>query len=262
MAAYAVGIAAAGLLLIAMPQSSSTSTAAELAHMAGVNNTQEVRLPCHNRTLEFGTLSVQELASDHTDVCSEYEEERLRRWVLEETIVYKQHIPPSSRVLDMLRRILATHMNSTVAILLRDPSNSTNAKCTRFVVKKDTMSTITAVGDHVAALRDFADGWKAAAARLPHQLLVFSYEEMLSTAQGGLGRAAVLERVLRHMRMPHVEPFSEYRHHQYAQQAGEKGRQAVVACRRASVRAQALIAWRSAAPADLVTSESVHEADQ
>lgn len=117
-----------GYLLIAMPQSSSTSLMSTLSESFNVAATQ--RMFCRyvgNAKRSFGFEGL----SEHSDTCALTE--RTLHEFTSNTRIYKQHIVPNKHNLDLIRSNLN---RSRIVLLFRNVRDSLHARCERALHEK------------------------------------------------------------------------------------------------------------------------------
>jgi hypothetical protein len=193
-------------LLLAEPQSSSTSTMMELAEMANLLGTQEY--PCrgvmHQTTYgcwEDGCYPRDHIfypLLTHSDVC-EIIPLFIDKYISSKKIIYKNHITPTEHnkkwVLTYARR-----SQKPVVILTRDVYDAVHGFCERWlregqlgvggqhVIKNRTVE----LHETLASFQAWSDGWTAFARAHPKHARVITFEAMMAGGQ----REAVLSSAL------------------------------------------------------------------
>jgi hypothetical protein len=134
-------------LLIAQPQSSSTSTAEQLGHMAGLRWTQT--FPCYPwlhrptcRGEDEGSWASSHLPCEypprtkfsgiasHSDVC-EVNDTMLEAWVKDQHTIHKQHLTPTRHHVNVVLEAARAIPDGRVLLLTRSASGSAHARCER-----------------------------------------------------------------------------------------------------------------------------------
>ena len=216
--ALALHTAVPSYLLIALPQSSSTSAMEEIGAMAHLPSAQQY--PCmaehcyvHGCYPEGEGHAFAPLAYPapgfHSDVC-DLPSERILEWV-KSLKIFKQHLPPTPHNVALVQ----THATSSfpVVILTRDPYDSAHSQCERWLTESNSREhwNGNTFSNHVRALEEWDAGWRSFAACHSSLALVITYEEMQ------LDRTAVLQRVLSYWQLPqwsaHAETHARYVHH-------------------------------------------------
>ena len=189
-------------LLLANPQSSSTATMEQLAKMAGLASKQELS---HDICAGAPGDRFYALRS-HIDMC-EGVPSVIDKWMVGAGTIYKQHLPPTDKNIDVL-----TRRDEPVVLLTRDPRASTHGLCERMLsegklTKDDRVAwekpyrpypTLT---QSEAAMRDWNEGWEKVARERGDQFLVITFEAMETDREG------VLQKALRHWGIKQVNPF-------------------------------------------------------
>lgn len=143
---------AMGYLIIAMPQSSSTSLEVDVGRASHRPHTQE--FPCNRKTLAIwnGTFAGMHM---HSDTCT-LSSSVLTRWIFSQTHIFKQHVVPdpnnSKVVQDALRR------RARIVYLTRNPRQSGHAACERSVAEHRTPD-IRAIEKKIEAMRQWQAQW-------------------------------------------------------------------------------------------------------
>jgi hypothetical protein len=235
-------VALAAHLLLALPQSSSTSTAEQLAHMG--NFTQEQAFTCYTRR-RYASGSIFAPLNRHSDVCDQ-DSRFLQGTVWQPRLMRKQHWPPTANnvqgVLAGLRDTTRFSDGLGVVILTRDPQASLHARCEREVAASGLFTRLEGlcangtearfeacmadarVKDRAAAkqrqakwnaypppqllsaLHEWSDGWIKASQSEPTKFLHIRYEDLEATPGS---REELLQRVLAFWRLPQVRPFDD-----------------------------------------------------
>ena len=205
-------------LLLAEPQSSSTSTMMELAEMANLLGTQDY--PCrgvmHQTTYgcwEDGCYPRDHIfypLLTHSDVC-EIIPLFIDKYISSKKIIYKNHITPTEHnkkwVLTYARR-----SQKPVVILTRDVYDAVHGFCERWlregqlgvggqhVIKNRTVE----LHETLASFQAWSDGWTAFARAHPKHARVITFEAMMAGGQ----REAVLSSALEFWGIPKVRSMS------------------------------------------------------
>ena len=189
-------------LLLANPQSSSTATMEQLAKMAGLAGTQEL-----SHDICAGAPGDRFYAlRGHSDMC-EGVPSVIDKWMVGAGTIYKQHLPPTDKNIDVL-----TRRDEPVVLLTRDPRASTHGLCERVLSEGKLTKDHRVAWDKPyrpyptltqseAAMRDWNEGWEKVARERGDQFLVITFEAMETDREG------VLQKALRHWGIKQVNPF-------------------------------------------------------
>ena len=189
----------AGYLLIAQPQSSSTATMHELAHMAGKPAKQVLthcsdkknRPTCSNSTrspqqrelpCEYAASSpFHRLGLGHSDVC-ELTPAIINDFVRNSTAIFKQHLAPSQHHLQLLLKAARRSPSKRVLLLTRSVLGSAHAVCERAIYpdlgRRGGRRLAGIDPALVSSLLAWQRGWLAAARNAKDVIWTFSYEQM------------------------------------------------------------------------------------
>ena len=190
-------------LMLANPQSSSTATNEQLAKMAGL---------AHRQILTPGICAGAPgdrfyALREHSDMC-EGDPKFINNWMVGAGTIYKQHLPPIDKNIDML-----TNHDEPVVVLTRDPRAATHGYCERalsegrltkddkVVWKKKPYRPYPTLTQAEAAMRDWNEGWEKVARENRDQFLVITFEAM------EMDREGVLQKALRHWGIKQANPF-------------------------------------------------------
>jgi hypothetical protein len=203
-------------LLIAQPQSSSTSAMLSLSDMIAAHRKQDFfclynasMLHCPVYGQRFSPGHPLHAFNEHSDSC-DTKPWMISRWASAKTTVFKQHLPPTRFHMRAL-----VHGCARVVILLRDPWSATHSHCQRI------RSEVLGVGAFKSRVRNpeklvewyalknasserslarqyvshsmFAEGWRAMQRVWPQLLHIIEFENMTQSD----GRAAALESAIR-----------------------------------------------------------------
>ena len=142
--------------------------------------------------------------TSHADVC-ETPHNVIAGWVHSKRTCFKQHLPPTPHNVEGVVRAIRPGLG--VLLLTRHANEALHAECERWVSEgKSDKINASQLPTRLLALQRWTDGWRAAAARFPQQIMEITYEEM-QEAPGA--REAALRRTLAFWRLPvtRVTPF-------------------------------------------------------
>ena len=174
-----------GYLLVALPQSSSTSCMEELGRTSGLPATQVFPckfkpLPRFHRNNSFWALN------NHGNNC-DLPSDMLRLWATSTEAVHKQHVPPT---VSNLQALLSA--GARVVVLVRDPETSLVSYCRRmreeqegFNVRMSTHPDMvrTELAGRWRALKTWVDTWAGFAATHWKLFKLISFEEMVESSR-------------------------------------------------------------------------------
>ena len=198
-------------LLVAQPQSSSTATMLDLAHLSGFKAKQE--FPCSNTynrpTCNSSSPSKEQLpckyakespfyrlARGHSDICV-LTPEIINEWVRSNHTIFKQHLAPSPHNLRLLLDAARRSPRKRVVLLTRSVLGSAHALCERNLHPSLGSSggrRLAGVDPSLAtSMLAWQRGWLTAASSATGRegIWTFSYEQM-----EGNGRSLVLSDAL------------------------------------------------------------------
>ena len=209
-------------LLLAAPQSSSTSTMSQLGQMASIRGLQEFPCPqmpggrCFNAKVCYPRSSVwYPIATTHSDVC-EHSASRIESWVTSKTTIFKQHVPPTPHNKALVLKFAQKH-SKRVLILTRNPYNALHGLCER-ALRNHNMDTVgpatlpfpagstdprTSMSQMLAAFQAWDAGWEIFARDHPEYAMLITYEQM--SVNGN--REPVLSSALDFLRLAKVKPM-------------------------------------------------------
>jgi hypothetical protein len=207
-------------LLLAQPQSSSSSTAQQLAKLLRWRNAQESVCCCYGKPCmclgnvvplddhdEFAALTT------HGDVC-EVAYSTWKKWIRLNGTLYKQHTPPTEQNVARLRRVLReTPHGPSIMLLTRNASTSAHSFCGRTIFnsaqrKRDpaNVTNVTLTWKYldmrIEALSSWACAWRRVAAAHPTRFTLFTYEELLVNREAVLRSALSRSRLIVNPSMP------------------------------------------------------------
>lgn len=219
------------VLLVALPQSSSSAFQQSLANMSGLQYKYE--LPCDR----YPNTSQYQLPPDHVfaplagetahkDVC-QLGWRTVRHWAHNRNTIYKQHVVPTLSN----ARNLFNRSRSPLVVLLRDPASSLRADCERLILNpkcnvhakygtaiattcdRSSPPSYVQAAKQVpwrlrrAALDAFVKGWEDLAQREGRQrVLLLRYEHLRTDA----ARARALQHALAFLNLTQVRPYHRH----------------------------------------------------
>ena len=205
-------------LLLALPQSSSTATAIQIAQLAGTAVKHLQTFLCNSSLVLQPASSghggdFAHLAAYHRDVCNVSETSTgtpvVQTWVFSNTTVYKQHLPPTQANVDA---VLSS--GGKVVVLTRMPTGSLHAACERSRANGSTTVSSSsnwldhwrddAAAGHLKALMAWNDGWLRVARNHSATFMTIDYESM---EVDNVAREDVLRSVLAFWGLPQRSRF-------------------------------------------------------
>lgn len=149
---WAVVQLSAGHLIIAMPQSSSTSLENDVARASMLSHTQE--FPCNRKTASIWNASFSGMHV-HSDTCT-LSPSLLNRWIFSQSRVFKQHVVPGRSNSDVVRAAL--NRRARIVYLTRDPVHAGHAVCERLLASHRALDA-AAIKKKVEAMRLWRAEW-------------------------------------------------------------------------------------------------------
>ena len=144
----------AGYLIIAMPQSSSTSFQTDVAKASKLSYDQE--FVCNRENIKIWNHSFAGMHM-HSDTCT-LPSSVLNRWIFSTRRIFKQHVVPDSNNTNIVRQALLK--GARIVYLSRDPVQSGHAACERLVAERRKVD-ITTIERKIDALRLWRAEWNA-----------------------------------------------------------------------------------------------------
>lgn len=190
-----------GYLLVAMPQSSSTSAMESLGAMGCLRamSSQSSKRACRsNGTLQTDPIW-KVLADEHSHICQQ-PAALLRLYSSSNSTVYKDHVLPTQQSISAL---LAARM--PVVVLLRKPVASLHGWCERRLREGWQLSMVTErAAARFAALVAYDRAWRQAIKSHAGRFSLVEYERMQSQ-----GRGATIGAMLAAWKVPACRSFSD-----------------------------------------------------
>lgn len=190
-----------GYILVAMPQSSSSSTMESLGVMSCLHAESSIssRRACQKQSLSQINPIWKVLADEHSHIC-QLPAALLRSYSLNQSTIFKDHVLPTQ---PSIRALLAARR--PVLVLLRKPIASLHGWCERRLREGWQLSNIIErAAARFAALVVFDSTWRQTVARHAGQFLLVEYEHMQSQ-----GREAAMGAMLAIWKVPACRSFSD-----------------------------------------------------
>lgn len=143
---------AMGYLIIAMPQSSSTSLEFDVGRASNRPHTQE--FPCNRNRLAIWNATFAGMHM-HSDTCT-LSSSVLTRWIFSQTHIFKQHVVPDPKNSKIVQDALGR--GARIVYLTRDPRQSGHAACERSVAEHRTPD-VRAIEKKIEAMRHWRTQW-------------------------------------------------------------------------------------------------------
>ena len=147
-----VEMCAMGYLIIAMPQSSSTSLEVDVGKASKRPHTQE--FPCNRKTPHIWNASFSGMHV-HSDACT-LSSSVLNRWIFSQSAIFKQHVVPDPHNSKVVRDALQS--GARIVYLTRDPRESGHAACERVVAEHGRLN-LKAIEEKIDAMRLWRANW-------------------------------------------------------------------------------------------------------
>jgi drug/metabolite transporter (DMT)-like permease len=198
-------------LLLAQPQSSSTSVMQQLGHMAGMGNSQVY--PCHQQACYDNGCYARDSKwfpmLDHSDAC-ELHDGTVGGWISSADHIHKQHVVPTTHNIQLVVHH-AQASGHKVVVLTRLAYHAMHGLCERSLAehKLDSDGRVPRKGvkiplrNVVATFQHWIDGWTAVAHDHPDLFQIITFEDML------VDRALVLRSALHFWGIPVKNGFVE-----------------------------------------------------
>lgn len=182
-------------LIIAMPQSSSTSFMEELGTITRLPFRQTI--DCDRRNISLWNASFSGIHM-HSDTCTQ-PKDVLNAWVTSGDSINKQHIVPDPSNMHAVRQLC--ECGARIVLLTRSVNSSVHAACERDVIEKNRVDLL----EKYHAIRRWYDGWLAFSQTVDSCLLHVRFEELRSCPQRVVTGVAKFLNITVHSPLPNVK---------------------------------------------------------